>query len=109
MRKNFTLQKLLSMALFSFALSTAASAQTASSPQPVKFTITEATTNLSGTDSKGSEYGTLSSKETQATVAPWNNYKGIADTEQAKKAWITDNPEVWKTMQQQGNSTPRQK
>lgn len=109
MRKDFTLQKLLSMALFSFALSTAAHAQTASSPQPVKYTITEATTTLSGTDSKGSEFGTLSSKEMQVTVAPWNNYKGIADAEQAKKAWIMDNPEAWKAMQQQGNSTPRQK
>ncbi|HRG87641.1 MAG TPA: hypothetical protein PLW44_01385 [Chitinophagales bacterium] len=109
MRKNFTLQKLLSMALFSFALSTAANAQTASSPQPVKVTITEATTTQSGTDSKGSAFGTLSSKEMQATVSPWSNYKGIADAEQAKKAWITDNPEKWKAMQQHGSGTPKQK
>lgn len=109
MRKNFTLQKLLFMALFSFAITIAAHAQTASTPQPVKYTITEATTTLSGTDSKGSEFGTLSSKEMQAAVAPWNNYKGIADTEQAKKAWIMDNPEAWKAMQQQGNTSPQKK
>lgn len=108
MRKNFTLQKLLFMALFSYALSNAAHAQTASSAKPVAYTITESTTTLSGTDSKGSEFGTLSSKEMQVTVAPWNNYKGIADAGQAQKAWIIDNPEAWKAMQQ-GNSTPKQK
>ena len=45
----------------------------------------------------------------QASDLPYYNYKGIANLEQAKVAWIKDNPEAYKKGMQLNNVSPAKK